>query len=254
MSRIRDLRHAHDAQFVAIGDLVRALAEGEGIGVGEVASIILLLLEDTKDPPRCIKRKEPSGRYVEDDAKLMRWLGVVARYGDFVVDPADEPSEHGYGYDYDPQRAERIAEEAYRCLGWYFDEIGAFLKAQGIELPKAEAMTVQGTEAETTALVSEVQRQNAELRRQLDDTNRELEKGGRGKHFWQKREYILAATLHQLATNREQVTDKQGRVIAARLAELVNDHRVAHRLPPEGWPTLDTIRETIEAALANRVE
>lgn len=74
----------------------------------------------------------------------------------------------------------------------------------------------------------------------------------RGAHFSRDREATLSAALWELAYNRAEVLNGQGKVIAAKLAGRVNDNRVTHGFDFDGAPQPSTILSTIQQALSTK--
>ena len=71
----------------------------------------------------------------------------------------------------------------------------------------------------------------------------------RGAHWEKKRAAVLELALYRLANDLDgSCRDRSGRVVASRLAALVDDHRLSDGLAPE-TPTIQTIAEHIRRAL-----
>jgi len=106
------------------------------------------------------------------------------------------------------------------------------------------------------SVVSSAELENARARiANLEEQVRTLEKKCKetGKHKVEARAHILAVALKELARNREEVVDGGGRVVATKLADVVNDNRSEHGFE-RYRPANDTILKHIRDALGDKKE
>lgn len=83
--------------------------------------------------------------------------------------------------------------------------------------------------------------------------NHKKRKKGTGNHFSTKREIVLSAALHRLSIDPNSCTDENGRVIASKLANQVNDSRVFYGFGMDDKaPAATSITEYITGALSKR--
>lgn len=103
-------------------------------------------------------------------------------------------------------------------------------------------------------LADSLRQANEEIGRLISERD-ELSKKAKntGKHYIEQRAQILAAALHCLARNREDCSDKKGKVTGAGLAKQVDDKRAWYGFvydATDSSPTLETISDHVTKALS----